>query len=365
MKIALVHDWFDGYRGGEKVLETLASLFPEAPIFTLFFDYNSLPSSLKNKTFFYPSALNKLRRFRKKLLPILPAAIESLDAQQFDLLISSSSCVAKGIIPNPMAKHICYIHSPMRYVWDQSSSYDCRSSRIPGLNYLFHLYAHKLRLWDSVSSQRIDYFVANSSFVSARVKKYYRRDSIVIPPPVDIEKIFSLLNSVKDLAKEDYYVSAGAFVPYKRFDLVIAAFKKNKKKLIIAGSGPLLSRLMKDLPSNITILNKPNDQTLLKTLAKARAFVMPGVEDFGILPIEALACGTPVLAYHKGGSVDYVVEGKTGCFFTEQTVDSIVDCIDRFDNLYFSKSFLQNYANNFNHKTFKSKFLNVVDKVLG
>ena len=262
MRVVIVHDWLDGYRGGERVLEVIANIFPKAPIYTLFYESSKLPKELAARQVYYPKKIALLKKMRRFLLPFLPSVIESFDLQNFDLIISTSSCVAKGVIPAPDAKHICYIHSPMRYIWDQSEIYRPKIIKKLHLNPIYNLCLNYLRIWDVSSSARVDEFIANSTYVGLRVKKFYRRDSSVIHPPVDTKKISSIIhNSPQKL--DDYYIIAGCFVPYKNFDLAINTFVENKKKLIVVGDGPQKKHLKSLAKDNIVFITHPPFMRLL------------------------------------------------------------------------------------------------------
>lgn len=349
MRVAIVHDWIDGYRGGERVLDELASMFPDAPIYTLFYDPVAVPSSISSRDIRYPVGLNRLRRFRKFLLPWLPGAIEALPLMDFDLVISTSSCVAKGVIINPTAKHLCYIHSPMRYVWDQQAHYLGNIEKIPIVGMIVRGLAKNLRLWDTVSAVRVDRFLANSSFVQSRVFRYYGRHSVVVHPPVDLERFRAL---VKAPDKNPYFLIAGAAVPYKRFDLAIAACERIGHRLIVAGDGGLLKGLRKIAGANTEFVADPAQDKFNELLSGAKALLYPGVEDFGILPIEAMACGTPVIAYRAGGALDYIEAGVNGLFFSEQTVDGLVEVLHAFRPDQFNAERVRSTANRFSRQAF-------------
>ncbi|RYZ83435.1 MAG: hypothetical protein EOP04_19960 [Proteobacteria bacterium] len=220
MRVAYVHDWLVTYRGGEKVLEALLELYPDAPIYTLFYSPAQMPASIQQRVVNVPKWLNRLKPLRKALLPILPAAIEALPLEDYDLVISTSSCVAKGVMIGPYAKHLCYIHSPMRYIWDQRQHYLNRERSFSPKEFLIHLLSQRLRIWDVSSNNQVDSFIANSSFVAKRIERYYARKAKVIHPPVDLERFFPTGNKGQ---KGDYFLAAGAFVSYKRFDLAIKA----------------------------------------------------------------------------------------------------------------------------------------------
>lgn len=352
MKVALVHDWLVSYRGGEKVLAALAELYPRAPIYTLFYAPGTMPVELRQRTIHVPKLLNKFLPFRKLLLPLLPHMIEALPLFDYDLLISTSSCVAKGVIPGPGAKHLSYIHSPMRYIWDQRDEYLKKLTSIPGARSLVHYLSKGLRQWDTVSTHRIDSLVVNSSFVGSRVKKYYGRNSTVIHPPIDCD-FFQAPST--PTSQGDYWLAAGAWVSYKRFDLAIAACEALKQPLVIAGSGPEEKNLKK-LAGPYTKFQHSPSQTQLRTLLQgARGLLFPGVEDFGMIAIEAMACATPVLALKAGGALDFIKPGSTGEFFDEAQVDTLIAAMQRFDRRNFPREELVGFSRGFSKEAFQTK----------
>ena len=357
-RVALVHDWLVTYRGGEKVLLELARMYPDAPIFTLFFKPDALPSELRDRNIIYPKGLQRFAFARKALLPLLPTFVEQLDLQGFDLVISTSSCVAKGVIPQPEARHLCYIHSPMRYAWDQRQHYLRSIPRIPGARGLWNYLMSRMRVWDVSSSARVDCFVANSTFVQSRVQRYYRRNSVVVHPPVEVERFTASRTS-----SDGYFLAAGALVPYKRFDLAIAACEASGKRLVIAGDGPELHKLKRLAGRHTTFIQRPDDSQWANLMSKADALLFPGIEDFGIVPIEALAAGTPVIAMKAGGAIDYVLPGQTGLFFEEQTVTSLQHCLENFDASTFSVDALREFAMKFTQRAFQDRMKSVIEEL--
>jgi glycosyltransferase involved in cell wall biosynthesis len=357
--VAFVHDWLVTFRGGEKVLEALLSLYPDAPIYTLFYDPSKMPGSINSRTIHTPAILNPLRKVRKLCLPLLPKAIESFNLDDFDLVISTSSCVAKGAITAKHAKHLCYIHSPMRYIWDQQDEYIKGVSHIPMAEWGIKKLTPKLRKWDIYSSKRVDQFIANSSFVAQRTLEFYERDSKVIHPPIDVERFKTNKNK-----KSDYLLCAGAFVSYKRFDLAIKACEDLGQKLIVAGSGPMESQLRDLADSNTQFVISPSNDKFDELLRNADALIFPGVEDFGMIAIEAMASGTPVLAYKKGGATDFIKEGKTGSFFTDPTWHNLAKCIEEFDAKTFDQEILSRYAEAYSTESFLRKIRLEIDTLL-
>jgi glycosyltransferase involved in cell wall biosynthesis len=359
MRVAFVHDWLVTWRGGEKVLEALVELYPNAPIYTLFYDEAEMPESIRRRTIIVDPWLNALKRFRKILLPLLPAAVEAMPLEDYDLVISTSSCVAKGVLVGAEARHISYIHSPMRYIWDQRRYYLTPHRSLSLIEMIKHILLSKLRVWDVVSNHRVDRFVANSSFVRARVKRYYGRDAQVVHPPVAIERF-----KPQNPKKGGYFLAAGAFVNYKRFDLAITACEKLGKRLIIAGSGPEEKQLRRLAGKMTEFRLKPSAEEWVKLFQDADALIFPGVEDFGITAIEALAAGTPVIALKAGGALDFVQEGKTGLFFQEASVDSLVKTLQNFSNQVFNRDYLTTFAATFSRDSFQRKMRQEIDAIV-
>jgi glycosyltransferase involved in cell wall biosynthesis len=360
LRVAIVHDWLVTWRGGEKVLESIASLYPDAPIFTLFCDFSILPETLRHRKIVVHPVANRLRFMRKALLPFFPIWIESMDLSGFDLVISTSSCVAKGVLIDPAARHLCYIHSPMRYIWDQRDEYVGTVRRIPVVGFFVDLVSSLLRVWDTASATRVDVFVANSNFIKKRVQKYYGRSALVVHPPVDVNR-FKGSNAQP---KKGYLLAAGAFVGYKRFDLAIAACESLGRKLIVAGQGPDLETLKSLAGPNTTIINAPSDAAWVTLMREAEGLLFPGVEDFGITAIEAMAAGTPVIAYKAGGALDYIVEDETGVFFSELTVDSLKAAIGHHQTIAWSRQTLEQHSAKFGGEGFAAKMRVVIDELL-
>ncbi len=358
MKVAVIHDWLNGYRGGEIVLDSILKLYPNADLFTLFYKKGSLNANIENRKI-YTAFTDKLP-FPSKYrlyLPLFPTAIETFDLREYDLVISSSHCVAKGAITSPDSVHISYIHSPMRYVWDLYYDYFPNNS---GLKFFItQLISNYLRNWDVSSAARVDMFTCNSEFISRRIQKFYRRESEVIYPPCLPENY-----KVETETKDDYYLIVSAFAPYKRIDLAIEAFSENKKKLLIIGGGQDEAKLKKTIPKNIEFLGKLNREETVKYYKKAKAFVFPGLEDFGIAPVESQAYGTPVIAFGKGGALETVVKNQTGIFFKEQTTNSLNQAILDFERLEFKKNDFQKNINRFTEEKFIQKLKKQVDKLV-
>lgn len=361
MKVAIVHDWLVSYRGGEKVLEHICELYPNAPIYTLFYDKKKLPPSLTQRKIIYPKLLNRFRFIRKLLLPILPSVIEAFPLWDYDLIISTSSCVAKGAIGGPYTKHLSYIHSPMRYIWDQRDEYFHKLFKLPFLAEYLHYLLSQLRVWDVVSSARVDVLIANSSFVQKRISRYYQQNSSIIHPPI----AFDLFNISSQHVGNEYYLVAGAFVTYKRFDLAIKACQKLGKRLVVAGSGPCLRSLQQLATTSLVQFKvSPDASQWLDLLQNAKALIFPGVEDFGMVAIEAMACGTPVIAYKAGGALDYISPLHSGIFFTEPSETSLAAAISEFETLKFERLKVRTYAERFDKKHFLQKFKHHIDQLI-
>lgn len=364
MQVAIVHDWLVSWRGGEKVLEAIASLYPDAPIFTLFCDPTILPEALKGRKIVVHPIANRLRFLRKALLPFLPIWIESFDLSGYDLVISTSSCVAKGVLVDPGSRHLCYIHSPMRYIWDQRNEYLGTLRKIPLVGFLVDGLSTLLRIWDTSSATRVDLFVANSTFVKQRVQKFYGRRSVVIPPPVSTTRFNAHLSQQSSNVKQGYFLAAGAFVGYKRFDLAIKACEALGRKLIVAGQGPEVDFLRSLAGKHTTIVDSPDDETWVRLMREADALLFPGVEDFGITAIEAMAAGTPVIARRLGGALDFIVEGKTGLFFEEASVPSLIDAIIRHSATNWDAQFLANYAAKYSRDVFLERMRVTLEEIV-
>lgn len=355
MKIALVHDWLSNIGGAEQVLLSLSQLFPEAPIFTSVYNQTEI-SQFKDKKI-YTSFIQKLPFGQKKpqlYLSFMPYVFENFDLSEFDLVISDCHACSKGVLTKPETLHICYCHTPIRYIW--LPWIDPRLSR----NWIKKFISHKLRIWDFQAASRVDRFVANSKTVAERIKKYYRREAKVIYPPVET-KHFQPLKSLNKLG--NYYLLVSRLVAYKKIDIVIEAFNKLGLPLKVIGSGPELSRLMKQAKKNIEFLGPLSKEEVRQYYAAALAFVFPAEEDFGIVPIEAMASGRPVIAYKKGGVTESVLEGVTGEFFEKQQADSIIEVIKAFDPTKYNPLKIRKRAEEFDEKVFKEKFIKFIKEV--
>jgi glycosyltransferase involved in cell wall biosynthesis len=361
MKVAIVHYWFLSMRGGERVIETLLEMFPDADIYTHVYNPKKLSPAItgKNVTTSYIQKLPFAKTLYKLYMPLMPNALLDFNLQDYDLIISSESGPAKGVVPNPDAFHVCYCHSPVRYFWDMYHEY-CGSSNI--VNKIgMRLLVPKLRSWDVVSANLVDKFISNSSYVSKRIKRYYGRDSEIVFPPVDVEKYCDVHRDVKD-----YYLFLGQNVPYKRLDLALAACCKVGRKLVVAGGGIKKSLKRKwEQTGAVRFLGQINESEKATLFSEARALLFPGIEDFGMVPVEANAAGCPVIAYKKGGAVDSVIENKTGIFFTEQSAESLSEAILKFEadeKQYLNRDVFTKHVQQFSKEKFKENIQRIVDE---
>lgn len=311
MKVAIVHDWLTNMGGAEQVVINLKKCFKDAPIYTTLYAEENLSDELKNidvRTSFLQKK-HKTNDNHKKYFPLMPLAFENFDLNEYDVVISSSSCCAKGVITKPGSIHICYCHTPMRYAWEKRDEYLEGTGSLK--KKLIKILLHYMRVWDNVSSNRVDYFIANSNEVKTRINKYYRRDATVINPPVRCDFF--------DIAETDgdYYLVLSRLVTYKRFDLAVKACKELGRKLVVIGDGPEKKNLEKIASGckNITFLGRASDETVKKYMSECKALIFPGEEDFGIVPVEVQACGRPVIAYGKGGILDSVIDRKDRSIF--------------------------------------------------
>lgn len=361
VKIAIVHDWFVNPGGAENVVQAIIDIFPDADLFSVvdFFNNENRLKYLRGKstknTFIQklPFAKSKYRNY----FPLMPLAIEQLDLSDYDIVLSSSHAVAKGVITSPNQIHVCYCHSPIRYAWDMKFEYLIESNLTKGLKSLIARYfLHKIRMWDFVSSCNVDVFIANSNFIKKRIEKCYRRESEVIFPNVDVDS-FPLYEF-----KEEFYFTASRLVPYKRLVLIAEAFSAMPdKKLFIIGDGPERAKVERVASAfnNVTYLGYQNYEVLKNYMMKAKAFVFASEEDFGIVPLEAQACGTPVIAFGKGGVLDTVINKKTGLYFYKQTAEAIIEAVNEFESIQgdlLKPSEIRNHAMKFSTNIFKSKF---------
>ena len=370
LKIALVHDFLLYYGGAERVLKELGEIYPEAPIYTLLknshLDVGRLSKLRRPTSKFKTSFLQRFPKFLRKrhrwLVPFMPTAVETFDLREYNIVISSSSAFAKGVVVKSKIKHICYMHAPMRYVWDWNREY-LEESKLKGKTKFFtRMFLNYLRMWDRISAERPDYLVANSKYTAERIKKYYRRKSTVIYPPVAVEKF----TPTKENA--GYFLTVGRLVPYKRVDLLIQVFQKLKLPLVIAGDGPEKKKLEKMVKGDksIKVLGWVSDEKKAKLMEQSRAFIAATEDDFNITVVEAMAAGKPVITLKKGGTAETVQEGITGEFFETATMEMIADALGRFienENQYDYLK-IRERAEEFSTEVFKRKLEDFVREVV-
>lgn len=351
MNIAIIHDWLTNFAGAERVLKEISEIFPEADIFTSVVDKKQTGGIKIEKiraTYLQkiPFAISK----RQLLIPLMPLAFENLDLRKYDLVISNTSSMAKGVITKVETPHICYCHTPTRYLWEPQLDSRASNSRLKlKIN-------HKLRIWDRLAAMRPDYYIANSENIKNKIWKYYRRQSVVVYPPVDVGRF-------KVYPKEqikDYYLCVGRLIPYKKVDLAIEAFNDLKKPLYVVGDGSERKKLQKLAGPTIKFLGHLGDQDQAKVYGQAKAFVFPANEDFGIVPLEAMASGRPVIAYGAGGALETVTEGITGTLFSEQTPQCLISAVRDFDPSRYDPTRLRQRAMNFDNTTFRKNFKETV-----
>lgn len=370
MKVAIIHDWLITYAGAERALEQIIEIYPDCDLFSII-DY--LPSNqrrfIKNKKV-ETSFIQKLpfaKKHYRKYLSLMPLAIEQFDLSKYDLIISSSHAVAKGVITGPDQLHICYCYTPIRYAWDLQHQYLKEANLHKGiLGWIARRILHKIRLWDYRTSNGVDHFIAISNFISKRIKKVYRRRSTVLFCPVDIDSF-----QFSNIERDDYYVTCSRMVPYKRIDLIVETFSKllPTKKLIVIGDGPEYEKIRKLAGNNVHLMGAQPFEVLKKHLSTAKAFIFAAEEDFGIAPIEAQACGTPVIAYGKGGALETIKDidkdNPSGIFFQEQTPQSLYESIIKFEDInIITKEACRKNAERFSNREFRNQFSEIVNKLV-
>lgn len=359
MKVALIHDHLAQDGGAEKVLKVLTDLFPDATIYTLLYEQKNVIKYYKDRRI-ETSIIQKLPggiKHYQWYMPFMPMAVEFFDLSSYDLVISDASAFAKGVITSTNTLHICYCHTPTRYLWDYTHQYINELKYNKFFKKVISLILNYIRIWDKIAADRVDQYIANSNTVQKRIQKYYRRESTVIYPPVETEK-FHLSEKV-----EDYYLAGGRLAVYKRLDIVIEAFIKLNKKLKIFGDGVDMNRLKKIAVNspNIEFLGRVDDITKSILYCHCQAFINPQEEDFGITMVEAMASGRPVIAYRKGGATEIVIENKTGVFFDNQTPDDMITAIKKYEELKFNPHELVEYAQKYSEKKFKEQILNFIN----
>lgn len=357
MKLAIVHEWLANMGGSEKVVLAFKEIFPDAPIYTTVYNEDKVdPAFLKmdiRTSFIQRLPFGKTKY--QSYLPLMPTAVEQFDLSEYNVVLSSSHAVAKGVVTGAKTLHITYCHTPMRYAWDFYHEY-LNDSSVGGLKRkLIPWLMNYIRIWDRLSADRVDYFIANSRYVAQRIKKHYRREAEVIYPPVDTSYFTP---SADD---GDYFFIVSRLIPYKRIDLAVEAFNRLGLPLKIAGEGPEKERLQAMAGSNIEFLARISDEEMRKHYASCKAFIFPGEEDFGITPVEAQAAGRPVIAYGAGGCLETVMPGVTGEFFASQTADALAEVIRRFDPAKYRPEQIRAHAGQFDREIFKRRIKDFVE----
>ena len=376
MKVAIVHDWLTGMRGGEKCLDVFCEIFPGADLYTLLHIKGNMSRIIEDmniKTSFIQK-LPLASKMYRNYLPLFPTAIEQFDLRGYDLVLSSSHCVAKGVISPPQTCHVSFIHTPMRYVWEFAGDYFGRNSKGWLAGKAIPFFANYLRIWDVTSSNRIDHFIANSKHVAKRIKKYYRKEAVVINPPLDTQLFKPSEES------NDFYLIVTAFAPYKRVDIAINAFNRLGLPLKIIGIGQEEKRLKRLANKNIEFLGWQPDSVLVEYYASCKALIFPGEEDFGITPLEAQSSGRPVIAYGKGGVLETVIpinrsdarkpepgvlnQSATGLFFYDQTEESLIEAVRYFERISnsFEKDKIREHALKFDRSVFKGRINDFIEE---
>ena len=363
MKVAIVQEWLVTVGGSDKVVKAILDVFPDADIYTLVAkkevcDELGIPWEKVHTSFIQRMPLGTKKH--RAYLPLFPFAIEQFDLRGYDVVISSSHCVAKGVLTKADQLHICYCHSPIRYCWDMYNEYLEESHLDKGLkSWLVRLMLHPIRLFDAIAGNRVDYYISNSDYVGQRIRKTYRRKATTIHPNIDISH-FELCED-----KQDYYMASSRLVAYKKIDTIIEAFNQMPdKKLVVIGGGPNLEAYRKLAKDNVTVMGYQPFDVLKEKMQHAKAFVFAADEDFGMIPIEAQSCGTPVIAYGHGGSLETVNGGKTGLFFYEQTPEAVVEAVNKFEamgNQPFSPKDCRQWAEGFSEERFKGEIKEFVD----
>ena len=363
MKKALIHDWFSTYAGAEKCVESFTNIWDDFEIYSLIdflsdADRNKILKGKRAHTSFIqklPFAKDKYRNY----LPLFPLAIEQFDLSSYDVVLSSSHAVAKGVLTHSNQLHIAYVHTPIRYAWDLYHQYLRESGLDRGLKGMLAKYfLHKIRLWDASTANRVDHYVANSRYIARRIQKTYGKPSDVIYPPVDVDK-FTLRE-----AKEEFYLTASRMVPYKKIDLIVEAFSQTDKKLLVIGDGPDMAKIKSKAGKNVELLGFADDKTMADLMGRAKAFVFAAEEDFGITPVEAQACGTPVICFGRGGARETVLDGESGLYFMEQNTKELLAAVAKFEQNYdkFEPAKIRENSLKFSRARFEAEIKSYVEK---
>jgi glycosyltransferase involved in cell wall biosynthesis len=362
MRTALVHDWLTGMRGGERVLEALCDLYPDADIFTLYHRRGSVSAKIERhriRTSFVqrlPLAGSHYRQY----LPLFPMAVEQFDLDPYDLVISSSHCAAKAVVPPGRARHLCYCHSPMRYAWDQFDAYfgPARAGRLAS-RWVYRPVLARLARWDASTAARVHRFVANSAHVAGRIRRYYSRVATIVPPPVD-----TIFFHPADVVPSSHFLIVSALVPYKRIELAMAACDRIGATLRIVGDGPDRARLEAQAGRNVEFLGRLSDEAVRDEYRRALAVVLPGEEDFGIVPVEAQACGRPVVALGRGGALEAVIDGENGVLFAEPDAGSLAAALERVARQRFDSTRISQHAQRFSRDRHVQRMREVIDETI-
>ena len=356
MKIAIVTDWLTNYGGAESVISAFHDLFPEAPIYTTLYRPGKMKELGKLKDI-RTTWLNKLPTSKHQyLLSLMPTAVEMMDLSEFDVVLSSCHSVSKGVITKPSTLHISYCHTPMRYAWEEWD-FETRLKKFPKiLHPTIRKQIKKVREWDACAAQRVDVYIANSTHIGGQIKKIYNRDSSVIYPPVHTERFKPV-----ETPSADYYLAVGRLIPYKKFDLIAETFNQIKKPVKIVGIGPQYKKIKGMESDYVEVLGAVDEKELAHLYANCKGFLFPQLEDAGIVPLEAMAAGRPVIALNRGGSLDTMIDGKTGVLFKDQTLKGLSEAIEKFESLTFDPSFIRHHAEQFDVEMFKEKIGDFVE----
>ncbi len=350
MKIAVVHDYFVQLGGAEKVAEELYNMMPHADLFATVALKHRMPETLRAVpvTTTWMQQLPKMEKYYRQYFPLYPFAVRALDLLEYDLVISSSSGYVKGVRVNPNAIHICYCHTPMRWAWS-FDSYSARERFGGGVQAILPSLIRGLRAWDEGAARQPDHFIANSQAVAERIRRSYGRHAEVIVPPIDIER-FSVSRE-----QDDYYLILARLVSYKRIDLAVSAFTRMKRRLVVIGTGPALEELKMGAGSTVEFVGRLSDSDVEGYVSRCRALIFPGEEDFGMAPVEVAAAGRPTIAYRAGGAIETVVDGVTGVFFDDQTTESLIEAVERFERSEWSPETIRRHAEGFSREVFQER----------